>query len=181
MPVIEDGSYAGRTWPSGAVIEGGTVILPAGEYWVGDPCNAVPEHEWGSWLTDAYGGQDGNLVSVLLADVQGKPVLGIGTSRGDGVYYDQLGYEYMVDAGLIGAVPVELWTPTPTRQEPFGMHYFRFMQDVICRNLGGTIDIGHVSIQTNPPAEEEEDYDYDYYPDEYPDPEEDYFPQGEDQ
>jgi hypothetical protein len=171
------------TLPSGATIDrwgethkedrAAQVTMPAGAYWVGDPCYAVQEKNddwWQQWLEDAYGGRDGNNVAVLLAEVNGMPVLGINTAYGDGVYEDQSGYDYPVDAGLIGLVPAELWkgdqlytNGEPDGNEaPFGMHYHEFPEPFACRYLeeGGTIQLGEITIKTDP---KDDYYDPDYY------------------
>lgn len=81
------------------------VEMPAGEYYVGDPCYAVPNERWMEWLEAA---DYENERRFLLADLDGYPVLGIGTAYGDGMYEDEDYNQYPVDAGLIGLVPVEV-------------------------------------------------------------------------
>jgi hypothetical protein len=85
-----------------------------------------------------------------------------GTAYGDGVYHDQYGYSYSVDAGLIGCIRVEDIRAEKYENlldlgsiinfdSPFGTSGGRgdqFWQ--------GRIQIGHVLIETNPV--EEEDY-----------------------
>ena len=76
-----------------------SVTMPAGEYWVGDPCYSVPDARWMEWLEAA---DYINERRYLLAEIDGQPVLGIGTAYGDGLFPGSDGNEYAVDAGLIG-------------------------------------------------------------------------------
>lgn len=126
-----------------------SVTMPAGQYWVGDPCYAVPNERWQKWLEAA---DYENAVRFLLAELDGHPVLGIGTAYGDGLYTDDQGRDYPVDAGLIGVVPVEVARPDVT-----GMHLVDFEDDFECRYDDGTIVLGLlVVVDTDPPMEEEE-------------------------
>lgn len=126
------------------------VKMPAGKYWVGDPCYAVPNDRWMEWL------EAGDYMSsprFQLADLDGRPVLGIGTAYGDGAYYGSDGNIYPVDAGLIGVTPAEL-----VEGNPDGMQLVNFPQDFICSYHDGTITLGHISIDTD--DDDEDDYEY---------------------
>ena len=88
--------------------------LPAGRYLVGDPCysftNGLNPHGadlWMEWLDAAWAGVDPNRVTILDAEVRGFRIAASSTAYGDGFYEDQDGHGYGVDAGLIGAVPLE--------------------------------------------------------------------------
>lgn len=118
----------------------GSVTMPPGEYFVGDPCYAVREADWMPWLEAA---DYINESTYLLADVQGRPVLGIGTANGDGTYRGSDGNVYGVDAGMIGVVPVEVAqsgckSPRVTFDVPFD-----------CTYDDGEIRIGRIVIDTN--------------------------------
>lgn len=162
----------------GAILHNdGSVTMPAGEYFVGDPCYAVPDEKWSDWLDDAYGGRDGNTVDVLLAEVDGRPVLGISTAYGDGVYWASDGCSYPVDSGLLGLVPVEV----AEKEEPFGMQRRTFSRSLACDRFlaygHGVVNLGEIQIHT---ADEPDEPEEEYYDD--PEPEdEDLYPQGEDQ
>ena len=118
-----------------------SATLPAGDYWVGDPCYAIEyQADWMDWLEAAKYETE----NVLLADHQGKAAVGIGTAYGDGVYRGSDGNDYPVDAGLIGAVPAEVVTGTPS-----GMNLVTFAADFdASRDDNGTITIGHIRIAT---------------------------------
>lgn len=79
-------------------------VLPAGKYWLGDPCYPFPNDgpksdEWDKVLaaTDFFENPHCD-----LGEVQ---VWAASTMYGDGTYHDGDGYAYPVDAGLIGIMP----------------------------------------------------------------------------
>lgn len=127
------------------------VTMPAGKYWVGDPCYGVPDDLWMTWLKAAdYENRD-----VLIADLDGYPVLGIGTAHGDGEYEGNDGNRYPVDAGLIGCVPAEIVDADPILTAPFGMQLVEFTEPFDCESDDGLISIGHIDIDTDPDEEPE--------------------------
>ena len=73
--------------------------LPAGMYFVGDPCYAIDE-DWGDVLedTDFFRAGEG------MYETCGLTFGAVDTKYGDGEYLDQWGNSYPVDAGLLGAV-----------------------------------------------------------------------------
>jgi hypothetical protein len=101
--------------------ENSRILMPAGEYWVGDPCYAVPNADWMEWLEAA---DFENEHWVLKAPVNGKEVLAFGTAYGDGCYPGSDGNLYPVDAGLIGVVPVTL-NPAADQQYQAGLMHKR--------------------------------------------------------
>ena len=76
-------------------------ILPAGTYVITDPCYVIERWDQAIEDTDCF-----DTPGVFQMD--GYNYCGISTMYGDGMYYDNYGAEYPVDAGLIGAVSVEL-------------------------------------------------------------------------
>ena len=74
------------------------IKVPAGIYYVGDPCYHIPDSKWDDVLvaTDYF-------TNPVFSDGE-HYVLGVGTVYGDGVYYDQNGNEYPVDSGTLGLV-----------------------------------------------------------------------------
>lgn len=125
------------------------VIVPAGKYWLCDPCYAVPENLWMDLLNscDFFNGPVGN-----VTDSRGgvHDVLAFGTAYGDGCYVDQHGNTYPVDAGLIGLVPVELGEPGALGT------LVEFTRDTMCTNEGGKMQFGGYKINTL----NDEDFDY---------------------
>lgn len=121
----------------------GSITMPAGEYYVGDPCYAVDDHDrWMKWLEDADYMSNPR---YLLADLDGQPALGIGTAFGDGTYLGSDGNEYGVDAGLLGVVPVEVAEDNALH----AMQRVTFDQPFECSYDEGTINLGHIQIDTD--------------------------------
>lgn len=128
-----------------AALNIGSVTMPAGKYYVGDPCYSVPGHRWMEWLEAAKYDEPG--IRYLVADLDGRPVLGIGTMFGDGEYPGDDGNSYPVDAGLIGVVPVELADVTFSG----GVQEVDFPGDFqCCWDDSGIITLGHIEIDTDP-------------------------------
>lgn len=84
-----------------------SIIMPPGIYRLGDPCYSVPHHRWMEWLTAADYDATPNPTN-LFAEIDGRMVIGFGTAYGDGCYPGSNGFDYGVDAGLIGLVPIEV-------------------------------------------------------------------------
>lgn len=80
-----------------------TTTVPAGTYYFGDPCYAVPNEFWMGLLNSCNYFQD-----TLVGTVNGFTVYSAGTMYGDGEYYDSQGRAFPVDAGMIGLTPVAL-------------------------------------------------------------------------
>lgn len=117
------------------------VEMPAGEYWVGDPCYSVPDERWMEWLEAANFRDERRF---LVADLDEHTVLGIGTAHGDGCYLGSDGHDYPVDAGLIGVTPVEL-----VEGEPFGSRRVIFSEPFTCTYDDGMITLGSIHIATD--------------------------------
>ena len=75
--------------------------LPAGEYYMGDPCYVIDEDLWDKFC-DVYFQGEG------VFEFEGHQVFAVSTAYGDGSYTDNLGNEYGVDAGMIGLIPLAL-------------------------------------------------------------------------
>jgi len=80
------------------------VKMPAGKYYIGDPCYVISGSEWSEfldpyWSVGGYGG---------VFDYDGLSVCVFQTKYGDGRYEASDGAMLGVDAGIIGAVPMEL-------------------------------------------------------------------------
>ena len=120
-----------------------TVTIPAGNYYVGDPCYSVPGDLWMPWL-EAADYETSSREHVLVADIDGKPVVGVSTAFGDGVYRGSDGFNYPVDAGLIGLVPASIAKAATSNLR----NLVEFKEPVTCRYDGGTITLGHIRIET---------------------------------
>lgn len=81
------------------------ITLPAGEYYIGDPCYIVSDDVWDQWCTThemAYG--------CVITD--GAKWVINSTHCGDGAFTGSDGRTYCVDAGTLGMVPASLFDPT---------------------------------------------------------------------
>jgi hypothetical protein len=143
-----------------------TVIVPAGRYWLADPCYSISNDEvWMELLTSSNFFMDSP-----VGTSKGYEVLAFGTAYGDGVYPDNRGREYAVDAGLIGLVPMELReseygvvdAPDTYMAGMFGQELV-FTTDTKCWTDGeGGLYFGDIVISTgDSTADEDEDEDED--------------------
>jgi hypothetical protein len=127
------------------------VVVPAGQYVLGDPCYAVPDDDWMPLLESCN--YFNNPIGSVKDGMQKFFVLAFGTKWGDGCYAGSDGKEYPVDAGLLGLVPVEL---VKDLSEHIG-NIVRFDKDTLCVDDGsGKLKFGHIIIDTDPAEEEEE-------------------------
>ena len=119
-------------------------IVPAGTYWLGDPCYSVPRDLWDEWLHSAV---LENNMNVLRHPSEVWPIaLGIATEFGDGSYKDNYSRLLCVDSGLIGLVE-EAWVPN--LQDEVGTRYkVTFDNPVECYSRDGVITIGDILIPT---------------------------------
>ena len=137
-----------------------SAIVPAGTYYLGDPCYAIIDEDWGPLLDACNYFQDGN------GEIHGFHIVGLSTAYGDGTYLGTDNVEYFVDAGMIGLVPIEyLETRAPRRlKELLRCSYARFItfdKETVCTNENGYLQFGKITIDTlNETDEEDEDEDY---------------------
>jgi hypothetical protein len=129
------------------------VVVPQGSYVIGDPCYAVPDDDWFPLLQSCNYFEDP--IGTIKDETRQFSVLAFGTKWGDGSYRGSDGNVYGVDAGLIGLVPVEM-------VEDLSEHeVVNFSKDTLCVNDGsGKLKFGHITIDTDPSDEEEEDENY---------------------
>jgi|SRR5579864_7308883 len=122
------------------------ITLPAGTYYVGDPCYCFNCTSW-----EAIGAQNNGFKNnPMVATLNGHRLVALGTAYGDGRYTDQRGRTYPVDAGLIGAVPVDIIDDDSSyRHQPDCGHEITFPRDFPCYEEGGRIHIGDIIIDTN--------------------------------
>ena len=143
------------------------LILPAGEYYIGDPCYLFGK-SWDDIL---------EVTNVFENDVDEyknhKFFVG-NTAYGDGEYYDRNGHPYPVDSGLIGVFPIKVIEIDNHIKLEEILEYgnlVTFKEDFQCIVDDGYFDIGNIEIETNSSWDEEED---DFFEDEYDDDENDY-------
>ena len=90
------------------------VQIPAGDYWLSDPCYVIADSDWIPWLENCNYRESDNLVGKIPGT--DFSAVGFRTAWGDGVYslQQKVDWKYWeevaelgVDAGLIGFVPCE--------------------------------------------------------------------------
>ena len=132
--------------------------MQAGKYWVGDLCYVLSE-EWDEFCAITM--PNGDCLDGEFALSDGRKFAFSRTAYGDGVFSDQFGRQYGVDAGLIGCIRVEDIHNFDSRRESKLGHVVDMKDDFILRgsdegnDWDGVITIGDVYISTA----EEEDYD----------------------
>ena len=174
-------------------------ILPKGEYYIGDPCYSIGTTEddyWSNLCKVMFNEQKHNSAAKWNKDKKGKKKLenyGLmvsnpkkkdkkfydvaiyGTAYGDGTYEDveSLTGDYMVDAGIIGAIPVQAIPKNKkTRATPLdsriwfvaGGHFVRFDKEVHCFTDGRYLHFGykgnHIAIDTDADNMEDQELAY---------------------
>lgn len=151
---------------------GDVVVMPAGEYVLGDPCysfHGERDKQWTDWLNIA----DFKNASVLVGSIDGYTILGLGTMYGDGAYSTTLssGFVVGVDAGLVGLVPVEFNGVADGLVEKVV-----FDNPVECwREDNGDLHFGEIVVHTGDDAYEEEENYVDYDNDDEEDNDEDVY------
>ena len=189
-------------------------ILPKGEYYIGDPCYAIGTTEdtyWSKLCKVMFGEQKHNSSAKWNKDKKGKKILenyGLmvsnpskkdkqlfdvaiyGTAYGDGTYEDvsqEWTGDYMVDAGIIGAIPVQAIPKNKkTRKDGIvkrynasikssylseekvwfvaGGHFIEFEEEVHCFTDGRYLHFGykgnHIAIDTDADNMEDQELAY---------------------
>lgn len=141
-----------------------SMAMPAGKYWIGDPCYIFPNDgplsdKWMELLEKvdffevSYGELDDGKIKVWAAS----------TAYGDGLYSGTNGFEvidFSVDAGLIGIVPqetVDYLGRGDRNLETLGL-FVEFTTPFRVECLNGVFRFGYIYIDTN---DEEIEYDED--------------------
>jgi len=134
--------------------------MPAGKYYVGDLCYVMTDEEWEEFCSITIDGMKVKDGEFSLKD--GRRFATYGTAYGDGVYHDQYGHSYSVDAGLIGCIKVED-IRAKNYDNLLDLGSIMEFDSSFATSGGrgdegweGLIQFGHVMIETNPV--EEEDY-----------------------
>jgi hypothetical protein len=167
-------------------------VFSAGKYYVGDPRYAVKDENWSSLCDSTYCfGSDkeaiakdhnfcfGNDKQAIeknynsawngLFLYNNKNCFTDSTKYGDGVFFDNYGHEFGVDAGLIGIMPLEICDGDSME----GGQTIEFPESFEVWANDGEFHFGDVVIQTGDDTEEEEDLGGDLWDDEYYENEED--------
>lgn len=144
------------------------VTVPAGKYFLGDPCYFIKDEMWMDWLESA----DYTRNSHLIARTPDNHfAIGFGTAYGDGTYLDQYGFQYGVDAGLIGLVAIEhnpeMVAECDGSKGRLLGQLIEFTSDVIASvDSDFTMEFGNITIVTDGSDESDDDDYEDKYDDE---------------
>lgn len=132
------------------------MTMPAGRYYVGDLCYVMTDSEWDEFCAITIKGH--NCLDGEFEFADGRRFATYGTAWGDGVYSDQHGNQYPVDAGLIGCIRVDDIRAEKLRDVDAGTIH-EFHTDFVtgggrgAAHWGGVIQFGRVAIETD--AQEE--------------------------
>ena len=133
--------------------------MPAGKYYIGDLCYVMTDDEWLEFCDITIRGTQVIDGEFQLKD--GRRFATYGTAYGDGVYHDQYGHSYSVDAGLIGCIKVEDIRAN-NYDNLLDLGSIMEFDNSFATSGGrgetdweGTIQFGHVMVETNPHYEEE--------------------------
>lgn len=129
-------------------------MMPAGEYWIGDPCYFIKGVETDGLTHWNHLLNKNGCFNEPMTEYLGHTLIGFSTAYGDGKYYDQLGRAYPVDAGLIGAVPAQLVTHTPWSEAG---HKIVFDRPFECHSNDGLLTFGDIVIDTRMDDDWDED------------------------
>ena len=133
------------------------VEVPAGSYVLGDPCYSFPDYdEWMELLESCNYFE--NPMGTISRGTDNYYVLAFSTRWGDGRYRGTDGNSYAVDAGLIGLVPVEALRSDADSLRDDLCTVVTFDKPTKCYTDGeGKLRFGHITIDTDPQDDDEED------------------------
>lgn len=140
--------------------------LPAGEYFVGDPCYAIPNDEWDAFLNEGFFPAEDAEQNVF--EYKGMKVFAHYTKYGDGSYLGSDDRRYAVDSGSIGAVPIELCGKYSREELERLGRIMKYDATFFVDYDEGLFTIGDVDIDTDPSWGDE---DYEVEEDDYDDQE----------
>jgi len=148
------------SWKFEEKVPGKTYVLPAGVYYVGDPCFIIKEEIYESVI-----GSTGYSEGIYLLEKSGILIGRIsddGAVGGSDTFKGSDGFEYLVDSGVIAIVSMSL--ADGDVGELAKMHKFTTEAYVTIENGIFTITSGMttVIIDTNKEEEEEEEEDPPY-------------------
>jgi len=136
------------------------MTMKAGLYYVGDLCYVVRKGDWDYVLEHILSHNEfpeGEFDSEGL----GTRFASYDTQWGDGTYYDQVGREYSVDAGIIGCISMD-YVNSKIEDGCNDMYLeggqiVEFPENFITYKQGSKIVIGDVEIETDADYEEDDE------------------------
>lgn len=124
--------------------------LPAGKYYIGDPCYVFADATWDRLLIE----HEDDLNTGEIVTFENHQLWAHRTAHGDGTYKDQNENEFGVDGGQLGAVPIELI------DDPSGEEYGTIIDaphGLQVEFSNGTFWIGPIVIITDDATEDFDD------------------------
>ena len=128
-------------------------MMESGTYYIGDLCYVFGDDDWPEICEAIEESEDGYI------EHKGFTMFFANTKYGDGTYTDQYGYDYSVDAGLIGAVAIKHLSEEFVRvinNNKLGQIH-EFERSFTCSKDDGIIMIGKYIINTGDTEEYEDD------------------------
>lgn len=117
-----------------------------GDYYVGDLCYVL-RNEWDEVCSLTI--KEHSCLDGVFTLANGTKFATYGTAYGDGVYVDQKGHKYPVDAGLIGCVAVKDLDANILKNNIHLGNIIKFDKPFTTSEDQGVIVIGNLSIDTN--------------------------------
>ena len=119
-----------------------TITVPAGTYYLCDPCYAINDEEWDNIL------ESSGMLTRVYAEHERGVICAFSTSYGDGTYPGSDGHDYDVDAGLIGLVDARYWKG---EEQPYSSTFVILTTPTECssRERGAVLRFGDITINTD--------------------------------
>ena len=125
-------------------------ILTAGDYYVGDLCYVLHD-EWDEVCKLLFADRnDGGCNEGVFNLKDGRTFAIYNTAYGDGIYQDNFGAEYMVDAGSIGCIKLSGIDRDNSNNFLTGGQIVGFDNDFEVDSDGALLQFGHIKIDTDP-------------------------------
>lgn len=141
------------------------VTMAAGKYVLGDPCYCFGNGKesddlWQKLLENC------EYFEKPIGEINGVKILGFSTAHGDGTYQGTNGFEYPVDAGLIGLVPFDFAISQVEEIDEALHNVVEFSEDFECSNYNGVMVFGEIHIDTlcDDTSDFDDDEDFEDYP-----------------
>ena len=135
-------------------------LLPAGCYWIGDPCYVFPNQgpmkdKWNELLDSSCFLKNASSIPAEIDDGKIKVWCNY-TAFGDGVYSSNVNFNFPVDAGILGIIPEEtvIYLNTidgvyvDSQVKRLGL-FIIFEEDFTIEMSNGWFRFGHVIINTD--------------------------------
>jgi len=132
-------------------------VMKAGTYYLGDLCYCM-HAEWKEVCGLLFAGRDDHGCNEGVFNLKdGRTFAIYNTAFGDGVYLDNFGAEYMVDAGCIGCIKVSDIDLDNPDNFLTGGQIVGFDNDFNVDTDGALLTFGHIRIDTDPYYEDDEE------------------------